>query len=797
MGSTRKPWNYALVQHPMWLIIDEDSICAERTPPWGCASIEEYADRLGKGMDALERWPELHLNFDFSAVELEDLDRRFPVLMARIRELTGRGRISFVNGTYSQPHLQMLSVESMLRQFEYGLSAIERLLGYRVNCYAAQEPGLTPQVPQVLRALGYVSAAGPDFPYGVELIRGRIQHWDKRWEWLAGDDLVKWRGLDGAEIPFWLKPAGRYGDRVLADEHQHGLLGHTRLQIETPDMVEVNTRWIEERASSCEFVRLDKALEAMAVEHPPESVARIDANYAYLEGADAEALPRANARAEVALLSLEAAAALLGPGEPLFDLDSAWETLLKCQHHDAYWTGAPELRAKSIAWLDEMTAALRAALSKALDTLAANPPAPEPGSEPVMVLHPYARPHKVPIALAVEPGGVTLADSAGGTVPAQPSEDGAALVFAAESRGAGHAAWSLKRDAPVPASREGPFESPFGFANRFYSAQVRPDGVVESASAGDSGDAVASSGNLWLFQSAGKDVRLHQETAAGRVVRGPVFDSCTAVASIGGIQARHRLRFYHDLPWFEVEASLAFDEPTEIGDFFDDRSKLHHAWRVPGPVSIRHAVGGCPAEARRGRGFVVNPWVDLAGDHGGISLCLFEAAKCWVDEDGWLRRVVGWGHNGDHFHNRQGPLPGIMGPLNWKKPMDLRLRGEHTVRYCAWPHAGRASDGDIADWAASLMLPPVARQVSAGDFRMPQSWEFASIETPGAIPLSLRPADSKTAVLRVMDFSGKESELRVSVGSGWRVESVVDLSGADARRLRPYAIAEVHLVRSR
>ena len=39
-------WKLALIQHPMLLIIKEDSQCAERTPPWGEPSLELYIGRV-------------------------------------------------------------------------------------------------------------------------------------------------------------------------------------------------------------------------------------------------------------------------------------------------------------------------------------------------------------------------------------------------------------------------------------------------------------------------------------------------------------------------------------------------------------------------------------------------------------------------------------------------------------------------------------------------------------------------------------------------------------------------------
>ena len=59
-----KKWQYALCQHPMWLIIDQDSVCAERTPPWGAPNLEVYVERLRQNLNTLEKHPELKLNFD-------------------------------------------------------------------------------------------------------------------------------------------------------------------------------------------------------------------------------------------------------------------------------------------------------------------------------------------------------------------------------------------------------------------------------------------------------------------------------------------------------------------------------------------------------------------------------------------------------------------------------------------------------------------------------------------------------------------------------------------------------------
>lgn len=778
---TEKQWKYALVQHPMWLIIAEDSVCAERTPPWGCASLDEYVGRLGRSLDALEQYPELRVAFDFSAMELEDAAERCPDLVQRLRALALRGSASFTNGTYSQPHLQMLSVESAIRQFEHGLRSIEALTGCRVRCYAAQEPGITPYLPQILRAMGYETASTPDFPFGIRLEGGCIQHWDKRWEWLAGDDIVNWAAPDGSAIPLWLETSGWPDDRTLADERQHGLLRHSRLRADMPDMVEVTGEWVEKRSRACEFVLLDEALAEAAYPDPNRATAYLDANYAYCEGVDAEALSRANARAESALLTLEAVRTMVGGPAPC-NCDALWRKLLKAQHHDAYWTGAPELRAKAIGWLQEVNDEAVRHTEAALRNLASDLPQTPPGCAPILVVGAYPARHRGPVEIPVEWDGVELVDEHGNGLPVQIDEGRA--TFVAQCDGLGYHTCFLRPGPGKGITRE-PLGRAFRYSNAHYSLDIGPDATVTSAAAPNGTSLLGGAGNAWLYQADGEDVLASTYGAA--ITRGPVSDSVECEFVLGPARLRSTLAFYHELPWFEVRTELSFDSPAEIGDYFDDRTKLHFAWPLGEVGTIRHAVGGWPAEARIGRTFVASPWLDA----GGLAICLFGAGKCWVDEDSVLRCVVAWGQNGDRFHNRQGPLPGIMGPLNWAKPMDLRLQGTHTIRYAVWPHGDDVTVAGIANWAASLMMPPVGCPVDAGGGGEPCSRTSVSLTEPGVAGLSVRRGKGGEAILRLMELAGESHRLADLVAGDWRFESARELDGTGADVLRPYKIAEV------
>ena len=80
--------------------------------------------------------PTLRLGFEWSGAQLDLLAEDDPNVLARIRALAVEGRLGFYNGTYAQPHLQVLSAEANYRQFELGAEAYQARLGVAVRTYA-------------------------------------------------------------------------------------------------------------------------------------------------------------------------------------------------------------------------------------------------------------------------------------------------------------------------------------------------------------------------------------------------------------------------------------------------------------------------------------------------------------------------------------------------------------------------------------------------------------------------------------------------------------------------------------
>lgn len=152
-----------LVQHPMHLLIQEDTQCAERTPPWGAPSIEIYLERLQRNLQTLRNIPQLKLGYEWSAVELELLAERSPMIFKEMCDLVKEGACTFYNGTYSQPHLPILSSEANYRQFEYDIKVYRELCDSRVLTYAHQETSVHEQLPQLLDAFGIRFVTMPEF----------------------------------------------------------------------------------------------------------------------------------------------------------------------------------------------------------------------------------------------------------------------------------------------------------------------------------------------------------------------------------------------------------------------------------------------------------------------------------------------------------------------------------------------------------------------------------------------------------------------------------------------------------
>ena len=129
-----------------------------------------------------------HFHFapDIGAATLEKFARLSPRTIERMRNAWSRGEIEFVNGTYSQPYLQLWPEWDQRKQFEIGQKTFDDIFGRHPTVYAAQEIAHHPALPGILNDYG--------FRYAVH----RAQNLGNTP--VDGSPLIDWRSPDGASI---------------------------------------------------------------------------------------------------------------------------------------------------------------------------------------------------------------------------------------------------------------------------------------------------------------------------------------------------------------------------------------------------------------------------------------------------------------------------------------------------------------------------------------------------------------------------------------------------------------------
>ena len=105
-------------------------------------------------LDSLQANDRLCAVFDLDADLLAELTTRAPAALERIRDAIATGRLEVVCG-YSRPLTPALSGESVIRRLLREVIALRESLGVRPESYLLGDNGVFPQLPQVLRGLGF------------------------------------------------------------------------------------------------------------------------------------------------------------------------------------------------------------------------------------------------------------------------------------------------------------------------------------------------------------------------------------------------------------------------------------------------------------------------------------------------------------------------------------------------------------------------------------------------------------------------------------------------------------------
>jgi len=111
-----------------------------------------------------------------------------PEYLETLKPYIKEGSIEIVGGTWCEPYCLIIGGESIMRQFMYGLEAIETFLDTKIKIYSNQEHATFAQMPQILKSFGIKAAVNRTqwAPFGYE----------------SGLDaeVAEWIGVDGSKI---------------------------------------------------------------------------------------------------------------------------------------------------------------------------------------------------------------------------------------------------------------------------------------------------------------------------------------------------------------------------------------------------------------------------------------------------------------------------------------------------------------------------------------------------------------------------------------------------------------------
>jgi hypothetical protein len=691
-------WKLFFAQHPMYLIVDEDRgepAVGERIPPWGAKTKEGYIERVRRNLKSLEELPNLKLNYQWSALEVEHMCLNFPDVYERMKNLYASGSLDFLDGTYSQAHLQSLTSESNWRQFEYGHEIYMKLFDKKMDVYARQETGLHQQLPQLLNHFEYKFAAAPAFVATIELLEGPFEFIVQlgQMEAVSGDEFIEAVGLDGSSIPFYLQIGLGWENMSIARELQQDMYSGPKIFNVFPDLDEVDKEDFEENYQLFDWVLFGDALTETHKENPPRAKGRVYSNWSYNEGVWAEELFRVMRQTEAKVLLAEKINAMVVlSGQELDkseEIKKIWKTILKSQHHDISWIEVTDLKRTSINRLIKASGECDKIITELSELLV------EKSDKELSVFNGQVKKRTALIELEK---GVSL-----GSQTFQ--------IYKEQSLGftdlpPGRYASFKKSDNIIHSQKTA---LPKNIDTKYYTIQLSDNGLMKQLE--------TQSGKKLLKDDPklGGEIRARidrdwfdNRTAEVNYLTGPVCDIIERKSKINDIPLSETYFYYKDQPYIKVELEFDFNG-NEVGYMWFDETKLNVYYPTTGET-VHHDIPFGYKEVRQNRPLLATNWVEC----GGLAYVHSGNVKHWV-KNGVIANVLAWGDN--QFSNR----------LHWDwieyTEYDIRLYGKQKIEYYIIPLD--EFDGNIIAQLVQDIISPVHVQEGAG------SRSFYSVDDPG------------------------------------------------------------------
>jgi len=146
MTTTRQPLYYTFGNHMHW--VDMQWLWGYDVLPNSLRDMLHFCNETGaKG------------NINFDVIGYEKMAAESPDALQELRNAVQRGQLEVVGASYGQPYGLFQGGESNVRQRIYGVRGVQRLLGVRPKTFWEEEFDFSPQLPQLLKGVGYEYAS--------------------------------------------------------------------------------------------------------------------------------------------------------------------------------------------------------------------------------------------------------------------------------------------------------------------------------------------------------------------------------------------------------------------------------------------------------------------------------------------------------------------------------------------------------------------------------------------------------------------------------------------------------------
>jgi alpha-mannosidase len=288
-------------------------------------------------------------NINFDGIGYEKMAVEAPDALNDLRAALKDGTLEVVGASYGQPYGLFHGGESNVRQRVYGVRVVMRLLGVRPKTFWEEEFDFFPQLPQMLRGVGYEYAS-------------LFFQWTWHTPEIPREPLpaIWWEGMDGCcllagtrnalNLHQWPEDfAGLLDSPILREMPAPGIVQWLEL-MPSPDWMcrselllpQLKALMADSRFE-LRFATLPEYLEVAKPHAQPRRYTLDDVFHGVSLGKNGDNLRRESRRTETSLLAAESISAMMGlfgrpyaqwDVYPTWELEEAWRDLLSAQHHD-------------------------------------------------------------------------------------------------------------------------------------------------------------------------------------------------------------------------------------------------------------------------------------------------------------------------------------------------------------------------------------------------------------------------------------------------------------------------------